>query len=42
MPLEHLFRLEPLHARATLLRPRPGGFTLLAFNLPPAAVAPLL
>lgn len=42
MPLEHLFRLEPLHARTTLLRPRPGGFTLLAFNLPPAAVAPLL
>jgi len=40
MPLANLFRLDPLHAHATTLRPAAQGFALLGFNLPPAALAP--
>ena len=34
MPLGNLFRLDPTHARCTLLTPGPQGLVLRGFNLP--------
>lgn len=42
MPLGNLFRLDPAHARCTLLAPGPQGLVLRGFNLSARQLPPLL